>query len=102
MDVDVAVEGFQFLFVTIITNQNIWEYAKERSLEVDAANECHSHSTECLEWPLESQSQVLNSWILNHNVDTASCSRLASHAIAAGSFGLVTDVFTFIILSWSP
>jgi len=53
MEVDVTVEGFQFLFVTIITNQNIWEYAKRRSLEVDAANKCHTHSTECLEWPLE-------------------------------------------------
>lgn len=30
MAVDVTViEDFQFLFVTIITNQNVWEYAKE-------------------------------------------------------------------------
>jgi hypothetical protein len=47
MEVDVTVEGFQFLFVTIITNRNIWEYAKQRSLEVDTANEFHTHSTEC-------------------------------------------------------
>jgi hypothetical protein len=56
MAVDVTdVEGFQFLFVTMLTNQNIWEFAKQRSLEVDAANECLPHSTECLEWPLEVQ-----------------------------------------------